>query len=339
MYVKRMKLYGVNGFRLDLPLSGEGELPEATRKRMLLQGGNGSGKTTIIESIAGLWNLFGEMIDGSSMSFSFPRTSRWNASLTAMELGDFPKPGDSFWIACGGSNEINDLKLANPDTPIASLYRVATNLRVELPPGDWKTIKLRSQQGMEPLPNIVHYPPDHRSPNPSRGSVKRLDLYDKNWLAVYDADYDLDSLLFTIRAMDPEKFEESIILLDRLLLPSGKQLDGVQDRQGRLLIDIIGERKQQPHPWIALSSGERQMLLLVVYAVCLLRDDSILLIDEPDLHIHVGMVKQLLDTLYSVAEKRNCQLIVSGHSQVLWDWFGLDAEMITLGAWQEAEGR
>ena len=60
MYVKRLKLYGVKGFRFDLPRDG-GELPQATRKRMLLQGGNGSGKTTVIETIAGLWEWFGKM--------------------------------------------------------------------------------------------------------------------------------------------------------------------------------------------------------------------------------------------------------------------------------------
>jgi predicted ATP-dependent endonuclease of OLD family len=66
----------------------------------------------------------------------------------------------------------------------------------------------------------------------------------------------------------------------------------------------------------------------------LLREDSILLIDEPDLHIHIGMVKQLLGTLLSVAEKRRCQMIVAGHSQQLWDWFSLKSEKTSLAPWR-----
>lgn len=93
MYVKRLKLDGVRGFRLDLPLDGRGDLPQATRKRLLLQGGNGSGKSTVIETIAGLWDCFGKMIDmvdDSASSSPFAETSLWSGGLNAMELGDFP---------------------------------------------------------------------------------------------------------------------------------------------------------------------------------------------------------------------------------------------------------
>jgi ABC-type cobalamin/Fe3+-siderophores transport system ATPase subunit len=104
-----------------------------------------------------------------------------------------------------------------------------------------------------------------------------------------------------------------------------------------LHIERFEEPRLPPHPWTGLSSGERQMLLFVVYTVCLLRDDAILLIDEPDLHIHVGMVKQLLDTLAWVAEKRRSQMIVAGHSLQLRDRFALRAEKVSLGPWRRGE--
>ena len=43
-----------------------------------------------------------------------------------------------------------------------------------------------------------------------------------------------------------------------------------------------------------------------------------------------------LDTLDSVAEKRRSQMIIAGHSQQLWDWFGLKAEKISLGPWRRS---
>ncbi len=337
MYVKRLKLYGVRGFHFDLPRGG-GELPQVTRKHMLLQGGNGSGKTTILETIAGLWDWFGKMIDGDNSPFSFPATSRWSAELNAMELGDFPIPGQDLWIAVGTGNGIDGLKEAHPETPMACLRRNGKEIHIELPPGDSRTIKVRSQEGVEPLPNVVHFPPEGRSIlHAPRGPVKRLDLYQLNWLATYNADCVLDSLLFTIRARDSDRHAQAMRLFNQLLAPAGKRVSAEEGREGRLHIERFEEPRLPPHPWTALSSGERQFLLFVVYTVCLLREDSILLIDEPDLHIHIGMVKQLLATLSSVAEKRRCQMIVAGHSQLLWEWFTLKAEKVSLGPWRRTD--
>ena len=39
-----------------------------------------------------------------------------------------------------------------------------------------------------------------------------------------------------------------------------------------------------------------------------------MLLDEPDLHIHVAMVDQLLETLERVIQERHGQLIVASHS-------------------------
>lgn len=335
MYVKRLKLFGVRGFRFDLPRGG-GELPQATRKHMLLQGGNGSGKSTVIETIAGLWDWFGKMIDEDTSSFSCPS---WSGELSAMELGDFPDKGLDLWIAIGTADGIETLRKAHPRSPMACIRHSGKDYRIEMASGGgWKTVKIRSQEGVDPLPNVVYFPSEGRSvPHAPRGVVKRLDLYQPNWLARYDAEYDLDSLLFTIRAKQPDRYAESLRYFNQMLASSGKRVSSEEGRQGRLHIERFDEEpRSPPHPWTALSSGERQMLLMVVYTVCLLREDSILLIDEPDLHIHIGMVKQLLDTLDSVAEKRRSQMIIAGHSQQLWDWFGLKAEKISLGPWRNS---
>jgi len=335
MYVKRLKLYGVKGFRLDLPKGGESDLAQATRKRMLLQGGNGSGKTTVLGTIPELWRMFGQMIDETSTSFRFPENSRWHGELNAMELGDFPTAGHSFWIAVGNANGIEDLRKANPDAPIASMVVARHRSHIELPSGDWRTIKTRSQEGVEPLPNVVYFPPEGRSlVKVPRDPVRRLDLYDYNWLAQFDSDFDFDSLLFTMRALHPERYEAAIALFNLMLKPTGKRVASLEYGHGRLEIERIEEPRPPSHSWIALSSGERQMLLLVIYTVCLLRENSILIIDEPDLHIHIAMVTQLMETLERTARERKGQLIVASHSQLVWDWFARDEERIQLGPWR-----
>src|SRR5436309_14470654 len=111
MYVNRMRLHGVKGLNLGLP-EGGGELPEPAHNRLLLQGGNGSGKTTILECIQLLWEHFGEWIDAGSRRPDLRRLLQraltsggeqalFNADMAAMELGDFPESGQSLWVGLG----------------------------------------------------------------------------------------------------------------------------------------------------------------------------------------------------------------------------------------------
>ena len=84
--------------------------------------------------------------------------------------------------------------------------------------------------------------------------------------------------------------------------------------------------KPYEHPIGDLSSGEKQMLLLMGFVAATLRDSSGL-IDEPDLHIHVVMVPQLLGSIETIVPaRRRGQLIVASHSQEVWDWFSLSSE-------------
>ena len=65
------------------------------------------------------------------------------------------------------------------------------------------------------------------------------------------------------------------------------------------------------------GSGFHQVLLLLgfIYA----RPASVLLLDEPDAHLHVILQKQIYDRIRSVASARGSQLIVATHSEVLTD--------------------
>ena len=104
---------------------------------------------------------------------------------------------------------------------------------------------------------------------------------------------------------------------------------------GRLVVEGTSDfGMTYSHPVEQLSSGERQMLLLIAYTVAFLRDGGIVLIDEPDLHIHISMVAQLIETLELVIRERHGQLIVASHSELVWGWFALDSERIELSPWR-----
>ncbi len=135
--------------------------------------------------------------------------------------------------------------------------------------------------------------------------------------------------------MRPENYDQSLRLVNLAIGHRNKRISDFGE-DGRLLVEGVTEYGvAYRHPVEELSSGERQMLLLIVYTVGFLRNGGIVLIDEPDLHIHISMIPQLLETLELVVRERGGQLIVASHSQLVWDWFSREEEQIELGPWRE----
>ena len=63
------------------------------------------------------------------------------------------------------------------------------------------------------------------------------------------------------------------------------------------------------------GSGFHQVLTLLGFLYA--RPASVLLLDEPDAHLHVILQRQVYDRLRTVARLRKCQLLVSTHSEVI----------------------
>jgi len=63
------------------------------------------------------------------------------------------------------------------------------------------------------------------------------------------------------------------------------------------------------------GSGFQQVLLLLVFFHA--RPASLLLLDEPDAHLHVILQKQIYDRLRRAAAQRGSQLIIATHSEVI----------------------
>lgn len=343
MHVNRVRLYGVKGLRRDVP-EGGGELPEAAHRRLLFQGGNGSGKTTILTTIRLLWQYFGEWLDrgtGKPLPANQTQSFLATADCAAVEIVGFPGDRQRLWIGLAGANAWADLKREHPGAAFAGAVRFgksAAEARIELPVADWAELRQRSMVGAAPLPNVVHIPPDNRTltaPKPERGSASPLlDLTALNWCAVFDPARSLDKLLLTVKALRPAAFEECLKLVNLALGHRRKRITGFNEA-GRL--EVEGESEFGTtfrHPVEHLSSGERQMLLLTAYAVALMRPGGVLIIDEPDLHVGVAMVKQLLQTLDSVVGARSGQLIVASHEELVWDFFPREDELIDLSPWR-----
>lgn len=83
--------------------------------------------------------------------------------------------------------------------------------------------------------------------------------------------------------------------------------------------DIIAEYKARPRgPQLDIAgagSGFQQVLMLLTFLHS--RPGSILLLDEPDAHLHVILQDAIYGELRSVAARQNSQLIIATHSEVI----------------------
>src|SRR5438034_11093137 len=114
MYVNRMRLLNVKPLHRCIP-EGEGALPEPARRRLLLQGANGSGKTTILETILTLWRFWGEWLEegpGSSPPGQHLDHCLAKADLVAIEIADMPGAAHPLWIGMGKRSEWHALREA-----------------------------------------------------------------------------------------------------------------------------------------------------------------------------------------------------------------------------------
>jgi len=83
-------------------------------------------------------------------------------------------------------------------------------------------------------------------------------------------------------------------------------------------LSLSSEKVELPSLDIATAgSGFHQVLLLLAFFYA--RPSSVLLLDEPDAHLHAILQDQIYKRLLDTAFKRNCQLIIATHSEVIID--------------------
>jgi hypothetical protein len=240
------------------------------------------------------------------------------------------------WIGIGDPTTWGNLQDLHPEAAFAGMSGwVGTSWNIQLPPDDSRNLRHRSLAGSEIFPNVVYFPPEGRTIRPpKKPRAEIIDTTQFNWTAVYDPAVGLDSILLTVKARYPERYEECLRLVNLALSHRQKRITGFGPK-GRLVVEgRTDSGVSYQHPIEELSSGERQMLLLVGFVVAFLRPGGIVLLDEPDLHIHITMVTQLLQTLESVVSARDGQLIVASHSELVWDYFSRTEERIELNPWR-----
>jgi hypothetical protein len=66
-----------------------------------------------------------------------------------------------------------------------------------------------------------------------------------------------------------------------------------------------------------MSAGTGFLQVVLLFGLIYSKPTSILLIDEPDAHLHVILQKQVLENLNGISRRYDCQVIISTHSEII----------------------
>ncbi len=137
-----------------------------------------------------------------------------------------------------------------------------------------------------------------------------LSLYTKDTqikLSIFDELYDKISLF--------QRIMESHLTFKRIAIDSRKGLRIVDDRAREV-------------PLTSLSSGEQHELVMIYDLLFRVPENALILIDEPELSLHVAWQKKFIPDLEEIQKLRSLQVIIATHSpQIINDRWDLEIDL------------
>jgi hypothetical protein len=303
---------------------------------LVLAGPNNSGKTTLFQAMA-VWNLALQrwLVERGPESGSKAR-KRTGVAITRKDFTAIPlREMNLLWTDCSTALSKDELqegqRLGTPRT-------LSISIDGQGPKGDWSLgfeftyssseliyARPATETPVEPIHEairghqIVHVPPfsgigpeethyDRAYQDLLIGQGKPGDILRNLLLDVYKGEKgEWDKLcseieeIFGYRLLPPT-YEGRAYILCEYEHSSSKEAS----RRNVTKLDIS-----------SAGSGFLQVLMLLGFFYA--RPASVLLLDEPDAHLHVVLQKQVYDRLREVAGARGSQLLIATHSEVLVD--------------------
>lgn len=328
-----------------------------THDYVLISGPNGSGKSMLLRLIAALWEAVGLCLDGRKSTYVWSKyytlVKRGAGAIILEELfADAPK---QIGLFSGSQEYYTQLSRMHPDVVwIGVSYNDKnfserglnlTKPRIHLPDEPWiqkwrdARQRMLVSQDFSEAPNMLYLDAEARRWVAPRRRVGQFlsDQTEKRWLTTYEVSEDwegqIENQLINIKLVDTEKFNDIVQDLNQFFI--GKEIDPTMrpEDQNRLRIQF----KNNPRRWHRLdelSSGERQVLIILFTVSRWLENGGIVLIDEPDLHLHPSLIASMLGALEKIVKKRNGQLIITSHTAEVWNRYETIGKRIVLGGQQ-----
>lgn len=329
MYIHRVVLKDVPGIPdHDLTFFDQGWTEEPL-KHVLLTGPNGSGKTAILRTITSLWDYVGGVLRGDSQDFNtYDHTFKWGGLVT-IEIREFlDKP---LWVFSALSHFQDTVSELSSGSLQAGLWhdeqgeiigKAGQDIGASYPDESRLAQQLRlGSDRNERLPNMIFMEAEGRRirPQPLNTPDIGTELYYR-WLTTYDEQLRAEALEIKLRYLkirNEQLFQTTIEHINKFLRQNDKEIVGF-DSSLRLEIKTTRMPHRGLHYIHNLSSGEQQCLILIYMVSRWLMPGGVVLLDEPDLHIHVGWQRQLIHHLKNMVDAQGGQMIVASHSRDIW---------------------
>jgi len=324
MRIERVIIRGARALRArDDRLVGARGAPLTS---ICLRGLNGSGKTTYLEALAQLWQWFRRCAQqrGFAKPTGTPLLSE--ANLVAALFTGLPGPRSRLWVAAGNAKVIREVLEPEPDSPYSFKGdQVRWDSEVI---SWWEESFTRAETGLETArvtPNFVwieaenKHVPELRAKElltpraaPSFAAVAR-------YLPSARGPSHLEGLLRTLFLARRERWAHLATALSELR-PGLRMLDRFDEATQRPLFQLTtGEILSLDR----LSAGERSLLINLCMILRWLGPGGIVLVDEPELHQHVSLMRgslAVMDALIASPALEG-QLFVASHAPEVWDHF------------------
>ena len=301
-------------------------------ERIILAGPNNSGKTTLLQAIA-VWNLgLRRWIDKRGPESKVK--DRTGVPITRKDFTAIPlREMKLLWTDTLAYLKKDEIPGRAAGTPRA----MEITLEGKDGESDWKlTLEFRYQgseqiyvkpsedtisdlQRVSEQFSVVHVPPFS-----GIGAEETIHTRPYQELLVGQGKPGdiLRNLLVEVHQQDKEKWKELCKQIEEIfgyrLLPP--QYEGKPFILCEYLPGIphgLGKGGFPQLDMASAGSGFHQVLMMLAFFYA--RPSTLLLLDEPDAHLHVILQKQIYDRLRQIAAKRRCQLIIATHSEVLID--------------------
>jgi predicted ATPase len=307
---------------------------------LLLIGPNGSGKTTLLNVIADLWRVWEMCLlreDESPLTHEslLGGMTLARADLAAIEIVGLDSA--PVWICAGKEKICQEFALDHVDSHKLGVVHYddhdgyeshwyaapgVAEFGIASPFSGWENgwVKRLTENlfiKQQDLPNVVYLQSENRFlPAIDEKFSVQPEPEEFRWLARYEPATSrkgsLQNYLYNLKVVRESVFEKIIAEANTFLI--GKRLDGFDPRTGDLMVEID---KRGQHPISDLSSGEKQVLLMLATITRWLRPGGIVLIDEPDLHLHSSLTTAFVGHLRRMVAAQNGQLLIASHAPEL----------------------
>lgn len=147
------------------------------------------------------------------------------------------------------------------------------------------------------------------SRSPLMEQLENLVIKNKNAYSFFD--YRMRALNFPQEAKRVnDRIEQFIALVNKFFVETNKAME-IDKLENSLVFVDLGNNSQKIR-LEQLSAGEKQMLVILLTVFLMDRKPAVLLMDEPELSLHVTWQEKLISSLRKL--NPNCQLILTTHS-------------------------